>query len=521
MANESTPPPFAQTNPWFIAAAVMLATFMEVLDTSIAAVALPYIAGSVSATNDEATWVLTSYLVANAIVLPASGWFARKFGRKNFLVICIIIFTISSFACGAATSLPMLLVARAVQGAGGGALQPLSQAILLESFPAEKRGQAMAAFGFGVVVAPVLGPTLGGWITVNYSWRWAFYINIPIGILAVILISRLVVDPKYIREAVAGKLDAIGLGLLAVWLGALQIILDKGQEDDWFGAIWIRWATAVLILAFIAFLWRELKMKKPLVDLRIMLNRNFAVGCLQIAIFGAVVYGMITILPLFYQTLLGYTALAAGLAVSPRGIGAIFAMPIVGYLLSKFDGRKLIAIGFAGVAVANLWLGHMTLDVGQWSMFWAVAVSGFFIGFVFVPLATLAMGALPDTQIGNASGVYNLFRNVGGSVGISIVNTIVSRHEQLHRTELSHSFSPQNPVLQRAIDGFHGLMNQHTDPVDALHRTYKLLEGAIDTQASLWSYIDDFRYLALLCFATVPIAFGLKKVSSRKAVAAH
>lgn len=521
MANESTPPPFVQTNPWFIAAAVMLATFMEVLDTSIAAVALPYIAGSVSATNDEATWVLTSYLVANAIVLPASGWFAQKFGRKNFLVVCIVIFTISSFACGAATSLPMILIARAVQGAGGGALQPLSQAILLESFPAEKRGQAMAAFGFGVVVAPVLGPTLGGWITVNYSWRWAFYINIPIGILAVILIWRLVVDPKYIREAVVGKLDAIGLGLLAVWLGALQIILDKGQEDDWFGATWIRWATAILILAFIAFLWRELKLKKPLVDLRIMLNRNFAVGCLQIAIFGAVVYGMITILPLFYQTLLGYTALAAGLAVAPRGIGAIFAMPIVGFLLSKFDGRKLIAIGFAGVAVANLWLGHMTLDVSQWSMFWAVAVSGFFIGFVFVPLATLAMGALPDTQIGNASGVYNLFRNVGGSVGISIVNTIVSRHEQLHRTELSHSFSPQNPVLQRAIDGFHGLMNQHTDPVDALHRTYKLLEGAIDTQASLWSYIDDFRYLALLCFATVPIAFGLKKVSSRKAVAAH
>ena len=309
----------------------------------------------------------------------------------------------------------MILIARAVQGAGGGALQPLSQAILLESFPPEKRGQAMAAFGFGVVVAPVLGPTLGGWITVNYSWRWAFYINIPIGILAVILISRLVVDPKYIREAVVGKLDAIGLGLLAVWLGALQIILDKGQEDDWFGATWIRWAAMILVIAFIAFLWRELKMTKPLVDLRIMLNRNFAVGCLQIAIFGAVVYGMITILPLFYQTLLGYTALAAGLAVAPRGVGAIFAMPLVGYLLSKFDGRKLIAVGFGGVAVANLWLGHMTLDVGQWSMFWAVAVSGFFIGFVFVPLATLAMGALPDNQIGNASGLYNLFRNVGGA----------------------------------------------------------------------------------------------------------
>ncbi len=521
MASEPNAPSIVEHNPWLIAAAVMLATFMEVLDTSIAAVALPYIAGSVSATNDEATWVLTSYLVANAIVLPASGWFAQKFGRKNFLVVCIVIFTVASFACGAATSLPMILIARAVQGAGGGALQPLSQAILLETFPPEKRGQAMAAFGFGVVVAPVLGPTLGGWITVNYSWRWAFYINIPIGILAVILISRLVIDPKYIREAKPGKLDAIGLGLLAVWLGALQIILDKGQEDDWFGAIWLRWAAAVLVVTFVAFLWRELKLTKPLVDLRILLNRNFAVGCLQIAIFGAVVYGMITILPLFYQTLMGYTALSAGLAVAPRGIGAIFAMPLVGVLLSKFDGRKLIAIGFAGVGVANLWLGHMTLDVSQWSMFWAVAVSGFFIGFVFVPLATLAMGGLPDQQIGNASGLYNLFRNVGGSVGISVVNTIISRHEQLHRTELAHSLSPQNPVLQRAVDGFQGMMSQHTDPVDALHRTYKLIEGTLDTQAALWSYIDDFRYLALMCFATVPIAFLLTKVSARKPVAVH
>jgi MFS transporter, DHA2 family, multidrug resistance protein len=337
----------------------------------------------------------------------------------------------------------------------------------------------------------------------------------------VILISRLVIDPKYIREAIPGKLDAIGLGLLAVWLGALQIVLDKGQEDDWFGAVWIRWAVVVLVVAFVAFLYRELTIKKPLVDLRILLNRNFAIGCLQIAIFGAVVYGMITILPLFYQTLMGYTALAAGLAVAPRGIGAIFAMPLVGVLLSKYDGRKLIAVGFGGVAVANIWLGHMTLDVSQWSMFWAVAMSGFFIGFVFVPLATLGMGALPDQQIGNASGLYNLFRNVGGSVGISIVNTIVSRHEQLHRTELAHSLSLQNPEMQRAVEGFRGLMSQRTDPVDALHRTYKLLEGALDTQAALWSYIDDFRYLALVCFAAVPIAFALTRVKPRKAVAVH
>src|SRR5579871_6805676 len=254
-------------NPWLIAISVMLATFMEVLDTSIAAVALPYIAGSLSASNDEATWVLTSYLVSNAVVLPASTWFSLKFGRKRFLITCIAIFTISSFMCGAAGSLAVILIARAVQGAGGGALQPLSQSILLESFPAEKRGQALAVFALGVVVAPVLGPTLGRWLTDAYSWRWAFYINIPIGAFAIFMISRYVEDPPYIKNAKPGKLDGIGLGLLAIWLGCLQIILDKGQEDDWFGATWIRWATAFLITGFVAFLIREFRHKQPLVEL--------------------------------------------------------------------------------------------------------------------------------------------------------------------------------------------------------------------------------------------------------------
>jgi len=359
---------FVEVNPWFIAAAVMLATFMEVLDTSIAAVAVPYIGGSLSASNEQATWVLTSYLVANAVVLPASGWFSLRFGRKRFFILCIIIFTAGSFMVGASTSLAMILIARAIQGAGGGTLQPVSQAILLESFPPEKRGVAMAAFGFGVVVAPVLGPTLGGWITETYTWRWAFFINIPIGILAVILISRLVQDPPYIRHAKPGRLEAIGLGLLALWIGALQIMLDKGQEDDWFGATWIRWAVVIIIVGLVAFLWREIRAKKPLVDMGVFRDRNFLVGCLQIFFFGAVVYGMLTILPLFFQTLLGYTALSAGLAVAPRGVGAIIAMPFVGFLMSKVDSRYLIMAGFAGVAVCSLWLGHVTLDISQWSM---------------------------------------------------------------------------------------------------------------------------------------------------------
>src|SRR5277367_1455021 len=275
-------------NPWLVAIAVMLATFMEVLDTSIAAVALPYIAGSLSATNDEATWVLTSYLVANAIILPASSWFSLRFGRKRFLITCITIFTISSFMCGAATSLALILIARAVQGAGGGALQSLS--ILLESFPPDKRGLALALFALGVVVAPVLGPTLGGWLTDTYSWRWAFYINIPIGVGAIAMISRYVKDPPYIRNAKPGRIDAIGLGLLAVWLGALQVILDKGQEDDWFSAAWIRWTAALLVISFVAFIVRQLVHDKPLVDLRVFKHRNFRIGCLLIGIFGAALY---------------------------------------------------------------------------------------------------------------------------------------------------------------------------------------------------------------------------------------
>ena len=506
-------------SPWWIALSVMLPTFMEVLDTAIASVALPYIAGSVSATTDEATWVLTSYLVSNAVVLPASGWFALKFGRKRFLLACIVIFTVSSFFCGAATSLGMILIARAVQGAGGGALQPLSQAILLESFPQEKRGSAMAVFGLGVVVAPILGPTLGGWLTETYSWRWAFYINIPIGIIAMALISRFVVDPPYIKNAKPGRIDAIGLGLLALWLGTLQIVLDKGQEDDWFSADWIRWATTASIAAFAALLVVELRRDKPLIDLCVLKNRNFALGSLLIGLFGAVIYGIITILPLFYQTIMGYTALAAGFAVSPRGVGAVLIMPVIAVLTSRIDNRWLIAAGFGLYGITAIWMGNLTLDISPWSMLWPVVLSGVAAGMVFIPLSTTAMGTLPNEQIGNASGLYNLFRNVGGSVGISLVNTLVSRHEQLHRVELSQSLAPENPVVQARLQAFQQLM--HSSPSNvAQARSYALLNNALSQQASLWSYVDDFRYLAVACFLCLPIVFALKKVKRKKGATA-
>ena len=511
-------------NPWLVAIAVMLATFMEVLDTSIAAVALPYIAGSLSATNDEATWVLTSYLVANAIILPASSWFSLRFGRKRFLITCIVIFTVSSFACGAATSLALILIARAVQGAGGGALQPLSQSILLETFPPEKRGLAMAVFALGVVVAPVLGPTLGGWLTDTYSWRWAFYINIPVGIFAVFMISRYVEDPPYIKNAHPGKLDGIGLGMLAVWLGCLQIILDKGQEDDWFGATWIRWTAAILLTSLVSFLIREFRIKNPLVDLRVFRHRNFAIGCVLIGLFGAGIYGLVTLLPLFYQELMGYTALAAGWAVSPRGVGAILAMPIIGYLTAKIDNRWLIAFGFALFGAASLWFGEVNLSIGQWTFLWAIIISGFGSGCIFVPLSTTSMAFLKNEEIGNASGLYNLLRNIGGSIGISVVNTIVTRHEQVHRTELAGSLSPDRIEVHGALQGMQQyLLAQGSSPTTALQRAYGLINLTLTQQARLWSYVDDFRYMALACFGCVPIVFALKKAVGKKgaAPAAH
>jgi DHA2 family multidrug resistance protein len=517
------------TNPWLIAIAVMLATFMEVLDTSIASVALPHIAGSLSASNDEATWVLTSYLVANAIILPASTWFALRYGRKRFLMICITIFTISSFACGAATTLWMILAARTVQGAGGGALQPLSQAILLESFPPQKRGLAMAVFALGVVVAPVLGPTFGGWLTDTYSWRWAFYINIPIGILAIFMILRYVEDPPYILNAKPGKIDSVGLGLLAVWLGALQIILDKGQEVDWFGAIWLRWATAILIVAFFAFLIREWVHDRPLVNLRVFVHRNFTIGCVLIGLFGAVIYGMVTLLPLFYQELMGYTALNAGIAVSPRGLGAIVAMPIIGVLTSKLDNRWMIGFGFGLFGICSLWFGEVYLGIGPWTLIWAIILSGFGSGCVFVPLSTTAMAGLRNEEIGNASGLYNLLRNIGGSIGISIVNTIIARHAQLHRAELvrsvtgaSHNYQQQYNAIQGAM--LHAGSGGNGAPLYApALRAFGIVNGMVEQQARLWSYVDDFRYLALVCFACVPFVFILKKAVAKKGAvgAAH
>jgi DHA2 family multidrug resistance protein len=498
----------------------MLPTFMEVLDTSIASVALPHIAGSLSATTDEATWVLTSYLVANAVILPASGWFSLRFGRRNFLLFCIGLFTLSSFMCGAANSLGFILFARAVQGAGGGALQPLSQAILLESFPPSKRGSAMAAFALGVVVAPVLGPTLGGYLTENYSWRWAFYINIPIGIIAVLMIMKFVDDPPYIKKAKPGRIDGIGLGLLAIWIASLQYILDKGQEDDWWGSTRIRWFAVILVIGLVAFLIREFRAKHPIADLRVFVDRNFALGCLLIALFGGVIYGIVTILPLFYQTLLNYSAWAAGLAVAPRGIGAVLIMPVVGLLANRLDNRWIMVTGFLAFAWASFWMADLTLSISQWSLTMPIVLSGAAAGMVFVPLSTIAMGTLKNEQIGNATGLFNLLRNVGGSIGISVVDTLIARHQQIHRAELSRYIQPSVPFRQSyAI--FHGIMLHHGGSRSAMLRAYGLIQNALDQQAIVYSYVDDLRYMGVVCLLAAPVVLILKKARRKGPAGMH
>ena len=506
----------AGVNPWLIAASVMLATFMEVLDTAIASVALPYIAGSLSASNDEATWVLTSYLVANAIVLPASNWCSLRFGRKRFLMSCVSIFTVASFACGAAPTLGIMLLARVIQGAGGGALQPLSQAILLESFPPAKRGAAMAVFAFGVVVAPVLGPTLGGWLTDTYSWRYAFYINIPIGILALYMINRFVHDPAYISKAKVPPLDRYGFAALIIWTGCLQIILDKGQEDDWFGATWIRYASVALIVSFVYFCWHCWKSKDSIVDLKVLTNRNFLLGCILIFMFGIGIYSTVTVLPLFYQELLGYTAFTAGLVVAPRGIGAICGMPIIGALSNKVDPRYLLTFGFCTFGLTTLYFGNVTMDISPTTLFLPILITGFGLSFVFVPISTAAYGTLRNDQIGNASGLFNLMRNVGGSIGISIASTLLTRRAAVHQNEIINSVPQTGQQFQNTLGATQHSLTNAFGSSNTLAPAQSLMYGQLGRQAANWAFVDVFRWLSLLCFFCVGIVWFLKKVKPGK-----
>jgi len=509
-------------NPWAIAAAVMTATFMVVLDSSVANVALPHIAGNLSAATDEATWVLTSYLVSNAIMLPASGWITRRIGRKRLLMLSILVFTGASMLCGAAITMPMLIVARVLQGIGGGGMQPLAQSILLESFPPSEHGKAMAVYGMGIVVAPVIGPTLGGWITDSYSWRWIFYINLPVGILAFLLAGMFVEDPPYLKTQFRGAIDGLGFGLMALWLGTLQLVLDKGQEADWFEADWIRWTLALSVAAFLGFIARELRCREPIVQLQVLLSRNFSVGTLLTGLYGYVLYSTTALLPLFLQTLLGYSALDSGLAVSPRGIGSMASMVVAGALANRIDNRWLLMFGFFVFGASSLMLSNLNLGIGMSSVVLPNALNGFAGGFVFVPLTTMAMGRLERQEIGNAAGIYNLVRNIGGSIGIAIATALLVRRGQVHQNYLAANLTANDGATGGALAGLQAQL--HTAGADAV-TAHSMALGAIyrslEQQASLMAYVDGFRllgYLALICVPLVLLFQGVGKKSGRVAI---
>jgi MFS transporter, DHA2 family, multidrug resistance protein len=511
-------------NPWIIALAVTLATFMEVLDTSIANVALPHIAGSLSAGQDESTWVLTSYLVSNAIVLPLSGWLSSIVGRKNFYMGCVALFTISSFMCGLAPNLAVLIICRVLQGAGGGGLQPSEQAILADTFPPAKRGMAFAVYGMAVVTAPAIGPTLGGWITDNFTWRWIFFINIPVGILSILLTSRLIQDPPYFRRRKLAEthIDYVGLGFVALGLGTLQVVLDKGQRDDWFESRFIVWMSVIAISALIFVIFWEWRNKDPIIDLHLFRDRTFGVSNLLMFMLGFALLGSTLLLPLFSQTLLGYTAQQAGLALMPGGFAIILLLPLVGFLLSRYTPRWLLLFG---LIILSFSLFHMTgfdlqMDFRTLAMARVLQAAG--MAFLFVPINTAAYAFLPRDKNNAASGLMNLARNMGGSVGISVVTTMLDRRTQVHLTDLARNLTPTNPAFLSALRGASQAMQAHgASAAGANQRAYALIQGTVLRQATMLSYIDCFWFLGVAILLMVPAVFLMKKSKPGGGMAVH
>jgi DHA2 family multidrug resistance protein len=504
-------PAVPYVNPWMIAVAVMFGTFMEVLDTTVVNVSLPHIAGSLSVTPDEATWALTSYLVANAIVLPITGWLSNYFGRKRLLMSAVVGFTASSFMCGFAPNLAFLVIFRILQGLTGGVLQPVSQAVMLEAFPPAQRGKAMGFWGLGIVVAPMLGPVLGGWLTDNYSWRWVFYINIPVGILSIIMTRFFIFDPPYIRRTTS-KVDTWGIGMLAVGIAALQIVLDKGQQEDWFSSTWITSLAALAAFMLIAFVIHELRAKDPVLHLRVFKERTYATGVFLMTTLGFVMYGSLVLLPLFLQTVLGYPAIEAGIAMAPRGLGSFIAMPLVGFLTSKIDSRKLLVVGLLGGAVTLFMLGSLNLQVGYWDIFWPQFLQGLSMGLIFVPLTTVTMSLIAREEMGNATSIFNLMRNMGGSVGIAAIATMLSRNTQAQYNNLGAHVTAFDAQVRAMLEQIRSaFMARGMDFTSATQAAYGALSGMVSQQAVMVAFVQVFRVLALVFAVVVPLVFIMRR----------
>ncbi|MBI1777810.1 MAG: DHA2 family efflux MFS transporter permease subunit [Proteobacteria bacterium] len=529
---DSTPqaaPAIKAPTPWIIAPVVALAAFMEVLDISIANVALKHIAGSMSASQDESTWILTSYLVTNAIVLPVSGWLSSVLGRKRFYMACIAGFGASSLLCGLAPSLAMLIAFRALQGLTGGGLQPSSQAILADNFPPHQRGMAFAFYGIAVVFAPAIGPTLGGWITDNFSWRWVFLVNVPVSIILFFLIEAMISDPPHLIASRAEKLkhgfkvDYLGFGLLALGLGFLQVVLDRGQEDDWFSSNFVLFSAIVAASALIFLIVWELAQSDPIIDLALFKNANFAMSNVLMFLLGFILLGSTAMIPLYVQSMLGYTATDAGMVISPGGFAIMLLMPIIGRLVSKVDSRTLIVIGLAISAAALASMSRYNLDVDFWTIAIARMVQAAGLAFLFIPISTVAYAGVPVERYNNASALVNLSRNLGGSVGIAVLTTLLARRSQYHQNVLvehvgaySRNYADMAEALQARMLGDGGTA------AEAMMKAQAVIAMRVEQQATLLSYLDNFLVLAAIFALLIPFVFFMRRPPApEKPASAH
>ena len=499
-------------NPWLACLPTMTAAFMFVLDATIANVALPHMAGSFSVSRDESMWILTSYLIASGIIIPMVDWFSKVMGRKTFFIFSIIMFTIASALCGMAQTMGQMVAFRILQGVGGGGILPISQAILLENFKPSERGKAMAMFGMVIVIAPILGPVLGGWITDNWTWPYIYYINIPIGILAWVLSNMFIFDPEYAKKQENVKADFVGFFFLCIWLISLQVVLDKGNNADWFNTPWICWLSLVSAISAVLFIISQIKNKESLVDLSIFKDKNYLVGTMVQIVMQAVLLASVAILPQFLQSLMGYDAYKSGLSMMPRGLGAMTATILYGSFANRFDGRALVAFGLSCIATGCMMLGNLNLEISTMSIGFPNFLFGLGLGLSMIPIITLSMATLRNDQMTNASGLQNLLKNIGGAFGTSIVATLITRGAQKHQYMLIQHLTDTTANYVERVQTYTGAFIKNYDPVTASYMAKGLINKLLLQQATLCAFIDAFRIFAIAAIAIIPLLLLLKNI---------
>ncbi len=497
---------------WLITCAVMLATFVDALNSSIANVALKDISGSFSISQDESLWIVTSFFVACSVILPATAWFSTVIGRKKFFLICVVGFGLASLLCGLAPNIEIMLLARVLQGMFGGPLFPISQAILLETFPKRQHGQAMAIFSLGVVLAPVIGPILGGYLTTNYSWSWVFYISVPFCVIAAVLVKMYVEDPPYMRAQGLQKIDYIGFILLVIWLASFQVMLDNGQKNSWFESEKICRYGIISLISFIALIWWELKNKEPLFDLRIFLNWNFTIGTLIYSLIFGILFGSMAMLPQFLQGLMGYSSFLSGLAIGPLGIGSFIGIMIAGALSTVFDLKKQVLVGFVGLSLACIMFSGLNLNISLQNVVIPNILFGASMPFVLVPLTTLIFAFVSNEGMTNASGLQNLLKNVGSAVGTSMVGVMISRYSQIHQHYLVDNMTPLNPVFEAKYNALVSAFSGHTDTITAQIKANAMLYNQLIQQSTLSAFMSAYKTYAIVILLALPFVFLIKRV---------